>query len=131
MTLPASLLHELKNPSLSVDHRAELCCEAAKAFEYQGEFEKARKVLGDYWQRIGEHPKLKGLERNTAGEILLRAGVLTGAIGNKVQIAASQEIAKNLITESLRVFQSQPLSKEDRRSTDRARAMLLAYWRAE
>jgi hypothetical protein len=104
MTVLASLLHELKNPRLSVDRRAELCCEAAKAFEYKGEFEKARKVLGDYWQRIGEHPKLKGLERNTAGEILLRAGVLTGAIGSKVQIAESQEIAKNLITQSLRVF---------------------------
>jgi tetratricopeptide (TPR) repeat protein len=126
MTLPASLLHELKNPSLSVDHRAELCCEAAKAFEYQGEFEKARKVLSGYWQRIGEHPKLKGLERNTAGELLLRAGVLTGVIGSKVQITESQEIAKNLITESLRIFQS---SQYRKKIAEAQTELALCYWR--
>jgi tetratricopeptide (TPR) repeat protein len=127
MTLLASLLLELKNPSLSVDKRAELCCEAAKAFEYQGEFEKARKVLGDYWQPIGERPKLEGLEPNTAGELLLRVGVLTGAIGSKFQIAESQEAAKDLITESLRVFQSSHYRKK---IAEAQTELALCYWRS-
>ena len=73
MTLPPSLLRELETPNLSVDRRAELCCEAAKVFEYKGEYEKARKTLADYWTRIGDRPNLSGLEPNTAGELLLRA----------------------------------------------------------
>ncbi len=45
MTLRASLLRELENPNLSVDRRAELCCELAKELEYKGEYEEARKML--------------------------------------------------------------------------------------
>ena len=63
MTLPPSLLRELENPNLSVDSRAELYCEAAKALEYKGEYEKARRLLADYWTRIGERPKLQGWNR--------------------------------------------------------------------
>jgi len=126
MTLLASLLHELGNPRLGVDRRAELCCEAAKALEYKGEYEKARKALADYWPRIAEHPKLKGLEQNTAAEVLLRAGVLTGAIGSKDQIAESQETAKNLIHESLRIFQSSHYRKK---IAEAQTELALCYWR--
>ena len=83
-----------------------LCCEAAKVLEYKGEYEKARKLLGAYWTRIGEHPKVEGLDQSTAGEVILRAGVLTGWIGSKNQIADAQERAKDLIHESLTIFQS-------------------------
>ena len=86
MTLPPSLLRELENQNLSVNSRAEVCCEAAKVLEYKGEYEKARKLLGDYWTRIGERPNLAGLEPSTAAEVLLRAGVLTGWIGSKNQV---------------------------------------------
>ncbi len=48
MTLRASLLRELENPSLSVDSRAELCCEVTRELENTGEYEEARKALGDY-----------------------------------------------------------------------------------
>ena len=74
MTLPPSLLRELENPNLSVDSRAELRCNAAKVLEYKGEYEKARKLLSDYWTRLGDRPNVTGLDQTTAGEILLRAG---------------------------------------------------------
>src|SRR5215813_8730708 len=112
MTLLPSLLRELENPKLSLESRAELCCEAAKALEYKGEYEKARKLLGDFWTRIGEHPKLEGLGANTAAEVLLRAGVLTGAIGSKSQAVESQEAAKNLIHESLTIYRSSHYRKK-------------------
>ena len=85
MTLRASLLRELDTPNLSVDRRAELCCEIARQLEYKGEYEEARKTLSAYWRRIGEHPKLTGLEPNTSAEVLLRAGVLTGIIAAKIK----------------------------------------------
>ena len=125
MTLPASLLRELENPNLSVNTRAELCCEAARLLEYKGEYEKARQVLSDYWQSIGERPKLAGLEPSTAGEVLLRAGVLTGIIGSKNQIE-SQETAKNLIHESLTIFESRKYSKK---IVEAQTELALCYWR--
>ena len=106
MTLPPSFLRELEKTNLSVDRRAELCCEAAKVLEYKGEYEKARKLLSDYWTRIGERPKLAGLDQSPAGEVLLRAGVLTGFIGSKNEVVDAQETAKDLIHESLNIFQT-------------------------
>ena len=126
MTLPPSLLRELENPNLSVNTRAELYCEAAKVLEYKGEYEKARKLLGDYWTRIGERPNLTGLDQTTAGEVLLRAGVLTGFIGSKNQLAESQETAKNLIHESLTIFQS---INYRRKIAEAQTELALCYWR--
>lgn len=126
MTLPPSLLRELENLSLSVNSRAELYCEAAKALEYKGEYEKARKLLADYWTRIGERPNTAGLEPSTAAEVLLRAGVLTGFIGSKNEVAEAQETAKDLITESLTIFQSINYPKKIAESQTE---LALCYWR--
>jgi len=126
MTLLPSLLRELENPNLSVDNRAELLCEAAKALEYKGEYEGARKLLGDYWTHIGARPAVDHLQPTTAGEILLRAGVLTSAIGSKREIADSQETAKNLIFESLTIFRSRHYRKK---IAEAQTELALCYWR--
>jgi tetratricopeptide (TPR) repeat protein len=126
MTLPPSLLRELANPSLSANDRAELCCEAAKALEYKGEYEKAQKLLSDYWRRVGERPNVEGLEHRAAAEVLLRAGVLTGLIGSKDRIAESQETAKNLISESLTIFQD---TKYRKKIAEAQTELALCYWR--
>ena len=127
MTLPPSLLRELENPNLSVNNRAELYCEAARALEYQGEYEQARRLLADYWTRIGERPKLKGLEPSTAAEVLLRAGVLTGWLSSRNQIADAQEQAKNLISESLTIFESLTYRKK---IAEAQTELALCYWRS-
>jgi tetratricopeptide (TPR) repeat protein len=126
MTLPASLLRDLENPGLSVDSRAELCCETARALENKGEYEDARKVLSPFWTRIGDHPKVTSLEPDTAAEVLLRAGVLTGIIGSKNQIADAQEKAKDLISESLTIFESRSYTKK---IAEAQTELALCYWR--
>ncbi len=125
MTLNASLLRELVKPNLSVGGRAELCCELAREFENRGEYEEARELLSGYWSRIGERPNLTGLERNTAAEVLLRAGVLTGIIGSN-QVTDAQETAKNLISESLTIFESQLYPKK---IAEAQTELALCYWR--
>lgn len=126
MTLPPSLLRELENPNLSVNNRAELYCEAAKALEYKGEYEKARKLLGDYWTCLGERPNIGGFDQSTAAEILLRAGVLTGFIGSKNEVAEAQEKAKDLITESLTIFQ---FINYPKKIAEAQTELALCYWR--
>lgn len=126
MTLRASLLRELVNPNLSVGGRAELCCELAKDFENKGEYEDAREVLGGLWPRKDQRPRLTGLEESTSAEVLLRAGVLTGWIGSKNQITDSQEKAKNLISESLTIFESLSYRKK---IAEAQTELALIYWR--
>jgi tetratricopeptide (TPR) repeat protein len=126
MTLRPSLLRDLENPNLSVSRRAELCCALARDFEDKGEYEKARQALSDYWRRIGEEPKLSGLEPSVAAELLLRAGVLTGYVGSKNQIADAQETAKDLITQSHTIFEA----RHNRKQIAEAQTELaLIYWR--
>jgi tetratricopeptide (TPR) repeat protein len=128
MTLRASLLRELENAKLSVSDRVERCCEATRELENRGEYEEARKVLSDYWPRIGEAPQLTGLESNTAAELLLRAGVLTGILGAYRQIPDAQETAKDLLTQSHSIFESRQVIKK---IAEARIELALCYWRTD
>jgi len=112
MTLLTSLLRTLENRNLSLNERVEFCCDATRELENRGEYEEAQKVLRDYWPRVGEAPKVEGLEESTAAELLLRAGVLTGIIGVYRPIPEAQTIAKDLITQSHSIFESRQNQKK-------------------
>lgn len=131
MTLRPSLLRELDNPNLSVNSRAELCCDIARDLENKGEYEEAQKVLRDYWRRIGEQPRVSDLEQSAAAEVLLRAGVLTGYVGSKNQIADAQENAKDLLTQSQAIFEARRNRKKIAESPNRIGTDLLAHWREQ
>lgn len=126
MSLLASLLHTLENSSLSVNERAECCCEAAKEFENRGEYDRACKVLSDYWRRLGDDPKLDGLEPSIAAEILLRAGVLTGIVGAYRQIPGAQETAKDLLTQAQSIFEARQAIKK---IAEVRSELAYCYWR--
>jgi tetratricopeptide (TPR) repeat protein len=128
MIVPTSLLRELENTNLGVDSRADLCCEATRELENRGEYEEARKVLAEYWPRIGEPPKLDGLEEDTAAELLLRAGVLTGIIGSQRHIPDAQETAKNLLTQSHSIFAARQIKKK---IAEVLTELALCYWRTD
>jgi tetratricopeptide (TPR) repeat protein len=126
MTLRTSLLRQLENPTLSRDRRAELRCQLAKELEERGDYEDARSAMGTLWQYIGDRPKVKDLETNTAAEVLLRAGVLTGWLGDKHQITNAQEIAKNLISESISLFES---VNDSKKILEARSELAYCYWR--
>ena len=128
MSLRTSLLRTLENSSLSVNDRVERCCEVARALENRGEYEEARKVLSDYWPRIGELPKIAGLEPSTAAELLLRAGVLTGIVGGHRQIPDAQETAKDLLTQSHLIFEAHGNKKQ---IAEARTELALCYWRTD
>lgn len=120
------LLHRINDPSLSVDERARLRCELAKDYEQLWNFNAAREALGDLWNRVGERPKLEGLQEETKGEVWLRAGALTGWIGSLRQIEGAQETAKNFITESITIFESLKLPAK---ISDAQIDLAYCYWR--
>jgi tetratricopeptide (TPR) repeat protein len=125
MTLLSSLLQQLESPNLTRDQKAELRCQLAKGLEDAGDYESARQVMSEFWSQIGERPSVEGLDHNTAAKVLLRVGVLTGWIGSKQQLAGAQETAKDLISESLSLFESFGHAQVAEAQTELA----LCYWR--
>jgi transcriptional regulator with PAS, ATPase and Fis domain len=106
--------------------RARLRCQLAKELEDSGNYEAARTAMSDLWQRIGERPQVDGLDQHTTAEVLLRAGSLTGWIGSANQIEGAQEIAKDLISESITTFESlQEIEKVAEAYID----LSICYWR--
>jgi tetratricopeptide (TPR) repeat protein len=97
-------LDQLLNRGLSANERARLRCRYAKQLEEAGNYDKARDAMGELWQGVGERPTLEGLDEQTKGDVLLRAGTLSGWIGSTKQIEGAQETAKNLISESIAIF---------------------------
>jgi tetratricopeptide (TPR) repeat protein len=126
MNSKAELLHHLADPNLSSNRRAQLRCELARKFENEGDYEAARKAMGDLWRQIGQRPLLEGLDDETKAAVLLRAGVLTGWIGSARQISGAQETAKNLISESIAI--SEALG-ENSKAAEGQIDLAYCYWR--
>jgi tetratricopeptide (TPR) repeat protein len=106
MLISRQLLHQIADPTLPRDERAQLRCKLAKELEDVGNYDAARQVMGELWPHFGEPLVLDDLHEVTAAEALLRAGVLTGWIGSVRQIEGAQETAKDLISESIARFES-------------------------
>ncbi|MDQ1523705.1 MAG: two-component system, OmpR family, alkaline phosphatase synthesis response regulator PhoP [Pyrinomonadaceae bacterium] len=106
MTLTKDLFHKIADPNLTHDERAWQRCKLAKQLERLGNYDGAREAMGELWQGIGEQPMLEGLASQTTAEVLLRIGALTGWIGSTKQLEGAQKKAKDIISESLRIFEA-------------------------
>lgn len=126
MTATRELIHQLADPNLSRNQRAQLRCQLAIQLNAEGDYEAAREAMGELWQRIGERPLLEGLDEETKGAVLLRVGVLTGWLGSAKLISGAQETAKNLITESIAIFEE---LQETSRVAEAQIDLACCYWR--
>ena len=99
-----------------------------KEFEERGEYQSANDCFSDLdqWQGIGQRPKTEGLSPAIQAELLLRAGTLTGWLGSAEQIEGAQERAKDLITESARIFESLELAES---VAEAHVGLAICYWR--
>jgi two-component system chemotaxis response regulator CheY len=123
-----SQLTAFKNQSgdLTLAERAELSCCLAKQFEKAGEYGAACEALNEFWPERNGPPKLEGLDRETTAQVLLRVGASAGWLGSADQTEGSQETAKNLITQSIEIFETlgQPARAAEARGD-----LALCYWR--
>ena len=126
MRINRSNLMQHNKLTATISERARMVCAQAKECEEAGEYEEARLALSEFWQRIGERPRLEGLAESERAELLLRAGTLSGWIGSARQIPGAQETAKDLISESSAVFERLGLLEK----VVEARVDLgICYWR--
>jgi tetratricopeptide (TPR) repeat protein len=91
---------------LTANEEALLRCQTALELKDKGEYFSAQEVMRPFWKGIGERPETERLSRGVAAEVLLCAGILTAWIGSKNQVRYAPEAAKDLITQSLTIYES-------------------------
>jgi CheY-like chemotaxis protein len=111
---------------LSRGDRAELCCGLARQLEKAGDYEGACEALNEFWPRRQGTPKVEGLEQARKGDVLLRIGALAGWLGSTLQTEGGQATAKNLITQSIEIFE---VLGESARIAEARGDLALCYWR--
>ncbi|HSE17048.1 MAG TPA: tetratricopeptide repeat protein [Pyrinomonadaceae bacterium] len=97
---------KLDTASLNANDEALRRCKTALEQKDRGDYAGAQETMRPLWRHVGEHPKTTGLDPSVAAEVLLCVGILTSWIGSKNQVCDAQELAKNLITQSMTYFES-------------------------
>jgi tetratricopeptide (TPR) repeat protein len=101
-------------------------CNTARELQIRGEYEAASEALGEFWSGIGKRPVVDGLSAIEQADVLEEVGALSGWLGSSGQVAGAQEFAKDLITESLRIFET--LNEPDRIALAQ-NDLAICYWR--
>ncbi len=97
---------KLDTSHLSPNDEALQRCRMALDLRDKSDYEGVRLVMLPLWKRVGDDPKVKGLEPPVAAEVLLCVGILTSWMGSREGIEKSQETAKNLIGKAITIFES-------------------------
>lgn len=105
-------LAKLDTSHLPANARAYALCERALELKERGEFDAAREVMRPLWKQLGQRPDTEGLNPVTTAEVLLCAGILTSWIGGQNQIKEADEWARDLLTESMRIFEAEKDAKK-------------------
>lgn len=117
---------KLDTSHLSRDEEALSRCELALELKDKADYASALQIMRPLWHGVGERPDTRDLHPATAAEVLLCTGILTGWIGSRDQIKDAQEIARNLITESINYHESH---KDIRKVAEAQSELAYCYWR--
>ena len=111
---------------LSRDEEALSRCEIALEQRDNENPPAALEIMRPLWPGIGTRPDTRGLQPETAADVILCTGILTGWIGARNQIKDAQESARNLITESITYYESNNLQ---RKAAEAWSEIAYCYWR--
>ena len=112
---------------MTANERAVFKCQKALELKDKADYTGALEVMRPLWNGVGEYPDIEGLHPTVAAEVLLCTGILTGWIGSKDEVKASNEWARDLLTESITYYGS----FQDAMRIAEVRAELgYCYWRA-
>jgi tetratricopeptide (TPR) repeat protein len=111
---------------LSRDEEALSRCEVAIEQKDKANVEGALEIMRPLWRGVGARPNTEGLQAETAADVFLCAGILTGWIGSRSQLKNAQEVARDLITESIAYYKAQKLT---RKAAEALSEIAYCYWR--
>ena len=112
------------------DWEARRACEIARELERAGDYGGARSALRTLWTKIGERPIIDNLPPDTEAEVLLRVGSVSGWLGSANQIPGTQEFARDLLNESISLFEAldQTLHRARRRFGEQRVGEVWRFW---
>jgi tetratricopeptide (TPR) repeat protein len=117
---------KLDTSHLSRDEEALSRCEIALEQRDNENPQGALEIMRPMWRGVGTRPDIQGLKPETAANVFLCAGILTGWIGARNQIKDAQESARNLITKSITYYESTNLT---RKAAEAWSEIAYCYWR--
>ena len=121
-----TILERLEFAHLTLNESAWLRYQAAVKLKDRGDYEGAQEVMRPFWTEFGERPDVEGLNPPMIAEVLLHVGILTRWIGSKNQISEAQDTAKDLISESMTLFET--LRDSPRVAAARAELAICYWW---
>ena len=81
-------------------------CQTALELKDRGNYDGSLDAMRPIWRKVGDRPAVDELHPSVAAQVLLCVGILTCWIGSRTQRKDAQEIARNLITESINYYES-------------------------
>ena len=118
---------KLDTSHLTANQEAELRCRTALELKDRGDYDGAREAMRPLWKGIGNRPKTQGLSAAVIPEVLLCVGILTGWLGSRSEIKEADDYARDLITESITLFET---LGESRKVAEARTELAYCYWRA-
>ena len=116
----------LDTAHLSRDEEALSRCEIAIEQKDRANVEGALEIMRPLWRGVGTRPDTQGLQPETAADVLLCTGILTGWIGSRSSIKNAQEAARDLITKSITYYEAHKLT---RKAAEARSEIAYCYWR--
>lgn len=93
----------------------------------RGDYDGARDAIAPLWSGIGKRPNIEGLHSSIVPEVLLCAGVLTGWFGNRYEVAEADDYARDLISESITLYDE---AGDSKKVAEARTELAYCYWRA-
>lgn len=102
-------------------------CRTALELRDRGDYDAAQNAMRGLWRGVGERPETTDLHPLVAAEVLFCAGILTGWIGSKNEIKEADDHARDLINESIRLYES---AGDFKKVAEARTELAYCYWRA-
>ena len=127
MKLTAELIKlRTENQGATRAERAEICCQLARKLEKSAEYELAYEALSEFWPDREQSPVIDDLDQLTGASVIHRVGALAGWLGSLSQSSDIQERGKNLLTQSVEIFER---SGQNAKAAEARGDLALCYWR--
>ncbi len=88
------------------NEEALLRCQTALNQKDREDYAAAQNTMRPFWHGVGANPNTDGLDPSATADVLMCAGILTSWIGSKNQVSDAQETAKDLLTRSISIFET-------------------------
>ena len=118
---------KLEISRLTPNEECVLRCRTALELRDRGDYDGARNVMAPLWSGIGSRPKIEGLHSSIIPEVLLCAGILTGWLGSRSEIAEADDYARDLISESITLYEQ---AGDSKKVAEARTELAYCYWRA-